>query len=494
MRCKNDIAKTAVLAYKGFVNNEEPLTGKEADVSHRTWKSVSWQIHSIRNSLGQRPGLPFADLLTADVLREATGQTDESPEPIYTRLVTLWIFLGQVVDPDHSCRQAVARLLVWLTLQGRPACSAETGAYCKARFRLSERHLHGLVRATGTKLHGETKDAWLWKGRRVKIADGTTVIMPDSEANQAEYPQPDGQKPGLGFPMIRLVVLFCLATAAVLDAAVAPYCGKGTGELSLLRSIWDELHAGEVLLADRLYCSWFEMALLHGRGVDVLLHQHQSRRTDFRTGQSLGRRDHLVRWPKPDRPAWMERDVYASLPDELEVREVEVTIRRKGFRPVKLIVATTILDAETYRPEDLAEAYWERWQAELDLRSIKEVMQMGELRCKTPAMVRKEIWAHFLAYNLIRGMISQAAAEHGRKPCQISFKGALQTLNAFQPILLYCVDASEAYRRLLTAIVTHRVGDRSGRVEPRAKKRRKKNYAVLTQPRSLAKERLMKTT
>jgi len=171
-----------------------------------------------------------------------------------------------------------------------------------------------------------------------------------------------------------------------------------------------------------------------------------------------------------------------------------VTIRRNGFRPVKLIVATTILDAETYRPEDLAEAYWERWQAELDLRSIKEVMQMGKLRCKTPVMVRKEIWAHFLAYNLIRGMISQAAAEHGRRPCQISFKGALPTLNAFQPILLYCVDASEAYRRLLTAIVTHRVGDRSGRVEPRAKKRRKKNYAVLTQPRSLAKTRLMKTT
>jgi Transposase DDE domain len=476
------------------VCNKEPLTGKEADMSHCTWNRVSWQINSIRNSLGQQQGLPFVDLLTPDMLRQVAGQVAESSEPIYTPLVTLWMFLGQVIDPDHSCRQAVARLLVWLTLQGQPACCAETGAYCKARVRLSEEHLHSLVRATGAELHGKTPGAWLWKGRRVKIADGTTVIMPDTEANQAEYPQPDGQKPGLGFPMIRMVVLFCLATGVVLDAAIGAYSGKGTGELSLLRSIWDQLQEGEVLLADRLYCSWFEMALLKQRGVDVVLHRHQSRRTDFRTGQSLGQRDHLVRWSKPDRPDWMDRETYASLPAALELRELEVEIHRKGFRAVKLIIVTTLLDAQEYLPEDLAEVYWQRWHAELDLRSLKETMQMGELRCKSPAMVRKEIWAHFLAYNLIRGMIAQASAEHGYKPCQISFKGAVQTLNAFQYVLLHAQDVQETYQRLLTAIATHRVGDRPGRVEPRAKKRRKKNYAVLSQPRPLAKKRLMKTT
>jgi hypothetical protein len=476
------------------VCNEEPLTGKEADMSHCTWNRVSWQINSIRNSLGQQQGLPFVDLLTPDMLHDVTGQAAESSEPIYTSLVTLWMFIGQIVDPDHSCRQAVARLLVWLTLQGRPACCAETGAYCKARVRLSEAQLHGLVRSTGAALHGKSPTAWLWKGRRVKIADGTTVIMPDTSENQAEYPQPDGQKPGLGFPMIRLVVLFCLATGALLDAAVGAYSGKGTGELSLLRSIWGQLQEGEVLLADRLYCSWFEMALLRQRGVDVVLHRHQSRRTDFRTGQSLGDRDHLVRWPKPSRPDWMNQETYASLPAELELRELEVMIHRKGFRPVKLILITTLLDAEEYLPEDLAEVYWQRWQAELDLRSVKETMQMGELRCKTPAMVRKEIWAHCLAYNLIRGMIAQASAEHGRRPCRISFKGALQTLNAFQYVLSHSHDVQEVYRRLLKAIATHQVGDRPGRVEPRAKKRRKKNYPVLTQPRSLARKRLMKTT
>jgi hypothetical protein len=490
---KNDIAKTAILAYKGFVNNE-PLTGKEADMNHCTWNRVSWQISLIRNSLGQRHGLPFVDLLRPDMLRKVAGQTGESSEPIYTPLVTLWMFLGQVVDPDHSCRQAVARLLVWLTLQGQPPCCAETGAYCKARVRLSEEHLHGLLRATGAELYGKAQTEWLWKGRRVKIADGTTVIMPDTEANQAEYPQPDGQKPGLGFPMIRLVALFCLATGALLDAAVAAYSGKGTGELSLLRTIWDELHEGELLLADRLYCSWFEIALLKQRGVDVVLHRHQSRRTDFRTGHSLGERDHLVRWPKPARPDWMDRETYASLPAELELRELAVVIHRTGYRPVKLILVTTLLDAEAYRPEDLAEVYWQRWQAELDLRSVKETMQMGELRCKTPAMVRKEIWTHFLAYNLIRGMIAQASVEHGRTPCQTSFKGAMQTLNAFQHVLLTSPDVVETYRRLLKAIATHRVGDRPGRVEPRAKKRRKKNYPVLTQPRAIAKNGLMKTT
>ncbi len=236
------------------------------------------------------------------------------------------------------------------------------------------------------------------------------------------------------------------------------------------------------------------MALLRQRGVDVVLHRHQSRRTDFRVGRSLRQRDHVVRWPKPDRPDWMDRETYASLPAELELREVEVVVRRPGFRTVKMIVVTTLLDAEEYQPEDLAEVYWQRWQAELDLRSIKEVMRMAELRCKTPAMVRKEIWAHFLAYNLIRGMMAEASVKHERKPCQISFKGAMQTLNAFRNVPLFSGDAQETYQRILAAIASHRVGDRPGRVEPRAKKRRKKNYAVLTKPRPLAIKRLMSIT
>lgn len=184
-------------------------------------KQVSWQIQSIRNSFGQQQGLPFADLLTPELLRTFAGGVTRSVEPIYTPLVTLWMFLGQVLDPDHSCRRAVACLLAWLTMQGQPACASATGAYCKARNRLPEEPLYRLVEATGDRLHCQAKQKWLWKGRRVKVVDGTTVIMPDSKANQAEYPQPDGQKSGLGFPMIRMAAMFCLTTGAVLAAAVA---------------------------------------------------------------------------------------------------------------------------------------------------------------------------------------------------------------------------------------------------------------------------------
>lgn len=462
---------------------------------HCTWNSVSRQISSMRKSLGQREGLPFADLLTAEMLQEVAGPDAQATEPIYSPLVTLWMFLGQALDADPSCRQAVARLLVWLSLLGRPACSAETGAYCKARARLSEEHLHGLVRAMGRKLHEQAPDAWLWHDRRVKTADGTVVKAADTEANQAEYPQPADQKPGLGFPTIRMVVLLCLATGAMLAAAMASYAGKGTGELALLRSIWDELLENDILLADRLYCSWFEMALLGRRRVDVVLHRHQSRRTDFRKGRWLGRRDHVTRWPKPSRPEWMDRETYDALPDELELREMEVVFHRDGFKSVKMILVTTLVDAEVYSADDVAALYWRRWQVELDLRSIKETMQMEELRCKTPAMVRKEIWAHFLAYNLIRGLIAQAAAAHDKEPREISFKGTLQTLNAFRSALPSGSPwPDEIYQCLLKAIATHRVGDRPGRKEPRAKKRRKKNYPVLTQPRAQAKKRFMITT
>ena len=211
-------------------------------------------------------------------------------------------------------------------------------------------------------------------------------------------------------------------------------------------------------------------------------------------GLSLGHRDHLVKWRKPTRPVWMDRETYDALPEELEVREVEITIRRKGFRTVTMIVVTTLLDAEDDTPEDLAEIYGQRWHAELNLRSLKETMQMDELRCKTPEMVRKEVWVHFIAYNLIRGLMAQASAAHGTIPCQISFKGALQTLKAFQPILPITADVVETYRRLLQAIASHRVGNRRGRVEPRAKKRRKRNYALLTKPRQQARKRWMLTT
>lgn len=454
---------------------------------------LSCQIESMRQVWEQSSGLPFSDVLSAEDVAVALGDTSEPSEPVYTPATTLWMFLSQVLDADHSCRQAVARLASWLALRGAPACSPRTGGYCKARQRLPETGLHCLMHQAGRQLQQRAAASWLWKGRTVKIVDGTTVWLPDTPANQTEYPQPDGQKPGLGFPIVRLVVLIGLATGAVLEAALGRYCGKGTGELSLFRQIWDELQAGDVLLGDRLFCSYFEVAVLTARGVDVIVPRHQSRRTDFRTGTRLGRRDHVIGWSKPKAcPDWLDKETYRSLPEMLILRELEVRIEQRGFRVRKLIVVTTLLDPEAFGREELAGLYRQRWQAELDVRSIKQALQMEQLRCKSPEMIRKELWVHLLAYNLIRTVMAQAAERHEALPRQISFTGAVQTLNAFDFSLRTATPRlqSEIYQRLLSAIAAHRVGNRPDRVEPRALKRRKKNYPLLTQARQQARKRL----
>jgi hypothetical protein len=450
---------------------------------------VARQLDLLRTSFAQRPGLPFADLLPDDT----PALLGTAEDPIYTPLVTLWMFLSQVLDPIGSCQQAVARLLAWLIAEGREPCSAQTGAYCKARQRLPEEGLRTLTRGTGATLSRTAPHHWRWNGRRVRIADGTTVTAPDTPANQREYPQPDGQKPGLGFPMVRMVVLFCLATGAVLDAALAPYQGKGTGELSLLRQVWHQLDTGDVLLGDRIYCSYFEIALLNRRGVDVVLHKHQSRRTDFRTGARLGRNDHVVTWPKPTRPEWMDPDTYAGLPATLSVREVRVVVSCPGFRVRQYESITTLLDPQVVSVTALGGLYRRRWEAELNLRSLKSEMGMDQLRCKTPAMARKELWVHLLSYNLVRGVMAASADAAGVAPRLLSFAGAVQHLLAFAPVLSR-VDGrndSGARQRLLDAVGTRRVGNRPGRVEPRAIKRRKNNYPTLNEPRKLAQQKLL---
>jgi hypothetical protein len=460
---------------------------------HGTPHRVTAQLESLRASFAQTSGLPCASLLAvADV--QAALPPDAADEPIYTPLVTLALFLSQVCAADPSCRQAVARLLAQRALRGEPACAAGTGAYCKARLRWPEAALHQLVQRTGRALHQQALPAWHWHGRRVPIVDGTTVTMPDTPANQATYPQPDGQQPGRGFPMARLGVLLCLATGAVRDVAIAPYRGKGTGELSLLRQLWHHLGPGDVVLGDRIYCSYFEIALLQQRGIDVVLHKHQSRHTDFRTGQRLGRDDHVVVWRKPSRPDWLDAATYAALPATLAVREVAVGVPQRGRGRRRLVLVTTLRDPQALGREALGELYRQRWQAELDLRSMKAALRMGELRCQTPAMVRKEIWLHLLAYNLLRGLLAQAAAREQVQPRRLSFTGALPTLQAFRSAWQALAAGPEPawYDRLWVALASHRVGNRPGRVEPRAKKRRQKNYPVLTEPRKTARKKLLK--
>ena len=353
--------------------------------------------------------------------------------------------------------------------------------------------LQRLTRDVGAALLHRAPTGWRWLGRDVKIVDGTTASLPDTKAIQAVYPQSHG-KPGLGFPLIRLVAVFSLAVGTVLDAAVGPFVGKQTGESALLRGLHDHFQPGDVVLADRYYCSYFELALLKQRGVDAVMRLHQRRPVDFRTGKRLGSSDHVVVWKKPKRPEWLDEVTYAQLPDQLEVREVRLRGTRPGFRTQTIVVATTLLNPQKIRRNDLTALYRMRWHGELDLRSLKQTMQMSILRSKSPEMVRKELWAHFLAYNLIRTVMAQAAQQHQKEPRQISFKGTLQTLLAFAPHVLAARrnELPELADRILSAIAQHEVADRPDRYEPRARKRRYDNFKHLLRPRAEAKALLLK--
>jgi DDE family transposase len=466
-------------------------------MARSTPNRVQRQVQSQLRQFAQAPGLPFADLLPAAQVKKAAEQEGHCfRDRLYSPWLTLWVFLTQVLDPDPSCRQAVARLLAYLVGRGRPACSPDSGGYCKARGRLPEGLLARLTRDAGHKPLDEASPAWLWKGRRVKVVDGTTVSMPDTPANQKEYPQAPTQKRGLGFPLARLVVVFSLAVGTVLDTALGRYQGKQTGEPALFRQLHEELEPRDVVLADCCYCSYFEIALLHERDVELVLRQHQCRHTDFRRGQRLGPRDHVVTWDKPARPEWMDAATYARLPQQLRVREVEVRVRQKGFRTQRYVVVTTLLDSQEVTAVDLAVLYRCRWQAELYLRSLKVTLQMDVLRCDSPAMVRKEVWAHLLVYNLVRQVMAQAARQEGVRPWEISFTGALQTVRAFLPELWHArgPKRQRLVQEMLRAIGSHEVGDRPDRYEPRQTKRRPKSYPFMTEPRPQARARLAAKT
>jgi hypothetical protein len=462
-------------------------------VSHRTRGRLSRQLHSARQRLAAAPGLPFSQLMDAQTIDDALAADGGTfRERLYPPCTTLWIFLSQVLDPMQCCLQAVLRFVAYRLAHELTPCSSETGAYCQARHRLPEGVVKRLMQETGRQVHDRAMpDAWRWKGRAVQLADGTTVSMPDTPANQAAYPQPRSQKPGVGFPLARLVVLFSLAVGTVLDVAIGQAQGKQTGEVSLLRGLHEQFDAGDILLADRLFCTYFDLAMLHGRGVDVVTRVHQQRRVDFRRGQRLGRDDHVVRWTKPRRPDWLDDDTYHRLPDQFAVREVRVRVTIPGFRSRTVIVVTTLRDADTYPARDVAELYRARWHAELDLRSLKQTLQLDILRCGTPAMVRKEIWVHLLAYNLIRRVMADAAEKHGVLPRDLSFKTALESLLAFAPYLAMMSSprAATYYDHLLDAVARHRVGDRPDRYEPRLKKRRPKAYGKLQEPRVTARKR-----
>jgi len=405
-------------------------------------------------------------------------------ERLFPPTETLSMFLNQALSADRSCQQAVDESAVKRLTQSLPQCSTHTGAYCRARQRLPLAMIRSLVHTTGQQTSARTPLAWHWRGRPVRLVDGTTVPLADTPANQQAYPQPRSQKPGLGFPLCRLLGLMCLSSGVVLNAAMGPYRGKGGDEQHLLRSVLGSLASDDVLLGDAYFATYFLLCALRERGVDGVFEQQGARRrtTDFRRGSRLGERDHLITLTKPKRkPHWMSQSDYEQAPDQLTVRELAT-----GGK----VLVTTLLCSKDIPKAALKALYRERWQVELDLRAIKTTLGMQTLSCKTPAMAEKEVWVYLLAYNLIRIMMAEAALFTEQLPRQLSFKHTVQLWVAWRR-------SGPGYRdghfeQLLLLIAQQTVGHRPGRIEPRAVKRRNKPFPLLMKPRTEARVHLEK--
>lgn len=439
---------------------------------------------ALQEQVRRLPGLPLTEVFSVkDAQQIALDVGLKYRLRLFSPWLTLCVFLWQVMDGGRSCREAVMHLLADRCWQkNNVAISARTGAYCQARLRLSWEFILGVVRRIAQHISQTTDESNRWCVRRVKIVDGTTFSMPDSAANQERYPQQRGQKPGLGFPILRMVGVFCWSSGAILDFALGPYQGAHSSELALLRKMLDQFSRGDVILADCYYASYLIIALLQAQGCDIVSRQHPRRKTDFRRGQRLGKNDHIVTWHKPKRPAWLDQAHYEKLPATLQIREL-----RRG----QLIVITTLLDTAPYTKESLVALYQTRWHCELDLRSIKQIMGMDVLRCQTPDMVEKEIAVHVLAYNLIRALMQKAAQHAQQSPRTVSFAATVQLLMSHRALLWYCEIHEEQSQAILMILADQRVGDRPGRCEPRAIKRRPKAQPLLTRPRQHARDDIL---
>lgn len=460
-----------------------------------SYAPVFAQVENLKLRCESSSASPFDDVLpqflTNAILRDI-GITWRNR--IFSPLVTVSLFIRQLLAGDRSCQESVFHFFQTRVQAAATPCSTGTSSYCKARERLPEDLFRRLTQQAGCRLHSRLPDHWQWKGRSVKLADGTNLLLPDTAANQAAYPQKASQAAGLGLPTMRLVALTSLGSGAVLDAAMGRYSGKGSGECALLRSISPSLEQGDVLVADAMFSGFLDLAFLSKLGVDVVSRprtRHPLPRA--KPGDRINRNDRIIELRKPrQRPFWLSHDQYRAMPETLRLRVVKVNVACRGFRAKTITIVTTLLDWRRYPPQDIADLYRQRWYIETDLRDIKRTMDMAHLRCRTPAMIRKEIWCHLLTYNLVRTVMAQAARRAELLPRDLSFKCALQSLeSAFVAVLVASPDEAEDLRlKILSQIARHLVGKRPNRYEPRAIKTRAKQYRWLSVPREEARAQL----
>lgn len=412
------------------------------------------------------------------------AQAEEGPnsrERVYSVRRTFWGFLYQVLKPDCPCREIVRQVQALFSLHDQGPVDESTSAYCQARKRLP---LDTLQRVRVALAAVGQKAAHLWHDLRPKAIDGTTVGLPDTPKNQRAYPQSSSQKPGCGFPMMKLVGVFSLATGVLLDYAKG---NKHQHELRLLRGLLDQFKPGDLAVADRGFCSYVLLALLLLRGVLSVFRLHQRRPADLRKGKRLGKNDRLFTWFKPiEKPRWLPQSWWKKVPDQLTVRVIRFSLCRKGYRPESVTLVTTLLDPQKYPAQDIALLYARRWRIELWFRDIKTSMGMEVLRCKTPRMVHKELEMFLIAYNFIRCLMAQAGAINNVTPDRMSFKGTVDAVRQFSLAIAQARSKkrqNQLIAHLLEVVALDEVPDRPERIEPRAVKRRPKPFPLLNKPR-----------
>ncbi|HWQ90260.1 MAG TPA: IS4 family transposase [Clostridia bacterium] len=432
----------------------------------------------------------FKDCLPAGLLSQADSGLN-SRERVYSVRVTFWSFMWQALN-HAPCRSAVRKVMAWFSLHGLPAVKEDTSPYCKGRGRLDRDTLKQGLEGSARAADQRAPLKWRFHDREVLVADGTTSAAPDTRKNQRAFPQSALQKPGCGFPMVRWVGLFSLATGALVDVAIG---NKHKAELTLLRRIWDRLKKGMIFLADRGFCDYVTLAGLFLRGVDSVLRLNGSRDYDFRKGKRLGAGDRLVVWQKPSRRTrTATKKLWRRLPDQITLRLICWPVTIPGFRTRKVVLVTTLLDPVAYPAAELAGLYLRRWRVELFLRDIKTTLGIDTLTCKTPKMLYRELMMHLIAYNMIRCLMVEAASISGVNLEKISFKGAVDTLHHFS--LALAIARSHKQRielvvEMLRAMAQDRLPTRPNRIEPRCCKRRRKAYPVMVKPRSELKAKIL---
>lgn len=405
---------------------------------------------------------------------------------IFNKETTFWAFFSQIIDADGGCAEVVKKLKSYLALNSEKAMSVSTGSYCKSRKKLVEKDLAKILKHTAKSFEVNSEDQPL-AGCRVIVVDGTGLSMPDTPENQADWPQISSQKTGCGFPTMRLLGCFDLATGAILNYALG---NKKSHELPLLRKQENTFKENDIFLGDKGFCSFYDINWLRKKGTDsIVTLARRIPKTEQTCIKSLANNDLIMSWK---RPAWykaapLAKDEWNQLPKELLLRQIKVEVKQPGFRVKTFYIITTLLDPLIYSSEEITELYYRRWSVELFFRDLKTTMKMDILRCKTPAMIRKEILMYFIAYNALRHLIYETAHAHEQDPMRLSYKGALQALRQAEGYLNQAADCPQEIHRIreniYDSIRTTIIPFRPGRTEPRCLKRRPKPYQLLTAPR-----------